>query len=191
MPENRRWLSPATSSPPYARPGVTRGLYIGCGNGRNYLPLVDGGLDLAGLDISSAAITQLAARAPDRRHRLICGNLSVLPAAAVYPLVIGIQVFQHGDGATVHAHIRAAQQRVSLGGLFCLRVNATATVLATSLFGDAAAGFCEDASASLREHPARVRLPNLAPGLRVGNHRRSRPPAPHEQLPEADPDRNV
>jgi len=44
-------------------------------------------------------------------------------------------------------------------------------VLATSLFGDAAAGFCEDASASLREHPARVRLPNLAPGLRVGNHR--------------------
>ena len=29
-----------------------RGLYIGCGNGRNYLPLVAGGLDLIGLDIS-------------------------------------------------------------------------------------------------------------------------------------------
>jgi SAM-dependent methyltransferase len=106
---------------------VTRGLYIGCGNGRNYLPLADGGLDLTGLDISSAAITQLAARAPDRRHRLICGDLSALPAAAVYPLVIGIQVFQHGDRAAAHAHIRAAQQRVSPGGLFCLRVNATAT----------------------------------------------------------------
>jgi hypothetical protein len=24
------------------------GLYVGCGNGRNYLPLVDGGADLAG-----------------------------------------------------------------------------------------------------------------------------------------------
>lgn len=106
---------------------VTRGLYIGCGNGRNYLPLVDGGLDLTGLDISSAAIAQLAARAPGRRDRLICGDLSALPASAVYPLVTGIQVFQHGDRAAAHAHIRAAQQRVSPGGLFCLRVNATAT----------------------------------------------------------------
>ena len=28
--------------------GLTRGLYIGCGNGRNYLPLVAGGLGLSG-----------------------------------------------------------------------------------------------------------------------------------------------
>src|ERR1039457_6031440 len=27
--------------------GTTSGLYIGCGNGRNYLPLVAGGLDLS------------------------------------------------------------------------------------------------------------------------------------------------
>jgi hypothetical protein len=40
------------------------GLYIGCGNGRNYLPLVVGGLDLTGLDISATAIAQLSARAP-------------------------------------------------------------------------------------------------------------------------------
>jgi SAM-dependent methyltransferase len=106
---------------------VTDGLYVGCGNGRNYLPLIDGGLDLTGLDISAAAITQLAARAPARRDRLVCGDLSALPAEAVYPLVIGIQVFQHGNRATAHAHIRAAQQRVSPGGLFCLRVNATGT----------------------------------------------------------------
>ena len=46
--------------------GLTQGLYIGCGNGRNYLPLVAGGLDLTGLDISATAIAQLAARAPDR-----------------------------------------------------------------------------------------------------------------------------
>jgi SAM-dependent methyltransferase len=106
---------------------VTRGLYIGCGNGRNYLPLVDGGLDLSGLDISPAAIAQLAARAADRRDRLVLGDLSALPAERAYPLLIGIQVFQHGDRAAAHAHIRAAQQRVSPGGLFCLRVNATAT----------------------------------------------------------------
>jgi SAM-dependent methyltransferase len=109
------------------RAGVTRGLYVGCGNGRNYLPLVAGGLDLTGLDIAPAAITQLAARAPGRRDRLICGDLTALPADVSYPLVIGIQVFQHGDRAQVQTHIRAAQQRLAPGGLFCLRVNATGT----------------------------------------------------------------
>jgi SAM-dependent methyltransferase len=107
--------------------GATRGLYIGCGNGRNYLPLVAGGLDLTGLDISAAAIAQLTARAPDRWDHFIHGDLSALPAETAYRLVIGIQVFQHGDRTAAHAHIRAAQQRLMPGGLFCLRVNATAT----------------------------------------------------------------
>ncbi len=106
---------------------VTRGLYIGCGNGRNYLPLVAGGLDLTGLDISGTALAQLAAHAPGRRPDLICGDLSALPPGRTYPLVIGIQVFQHGDRAATHAHIRSAQARVAVGGLFCLRVNATGT----------------------------------------------------------------
>jgi hypothetical protein len=107
--------------------GLVRGLYIGCGNGRNYLPLIAGGLDLTGLDISAVAIAQLAARAPTRRDRLVYGDLKALPAEASYPLVIGIQVFQHGDRHGAHAHIRAAQERVGPDGLFCLRVNATAT----------------------------------------------------------------
>jgi len=107
--------------------GVDSGLYIGCGNGRNYLPLVAGGLDLTGLDVSSAAIDQLAARAPGRRDRLVRGDLAALPDGEVYPLVIGIQVFQHGDRAATHAHLRAAQHRLSPGGLFCLRVNAVGT----------------------------------------------------------------
>jgi hypothetical protein len=102
---------------------------LGSCNGRNYLPLVAGRLDLTGLDISAAAIAQLADRAPGRRDRLICGDLTALPPGAAWPLVIGIQVFQHGDRATTHAHIRAAQQRATPGGLFCLRVNATGTDL--------------------------------------------------------------
>ena len=40
---------------------------LGSCNGRNYLPLVAGRLDLTGLDISAAAIAQLADRAPGRR----------------------------------------------------------------------------------------------------------------------------
>ena len=35
---------------PSLRHGI--GLYIGCGNGRNYLPLVHAGLPLYGLDLS-------------------------------------------------------------------------------------------------------------------------------------------
>jgi hypothetical protein len=106
------------------------GVYIGCGNGRNYLPLVAGGLDLIGLDISATAIDQLEARAPGRRERLIHGDLSALPDGATYALLVGIQVFQHGDRATAHEHIRAARARLTAGGLFCLRVNAVGTDLA-------------------------------------------------------------
>jgi hypothetical protein len=43
--------------------------------------------------------------------------------------VVGIQVFQHGDRATAHEHIEAAQARLAGGGLFCLRVNAVGTEL--------------------------------------------------------------
>ena len=105
------------------------GLYVGCGNGRNYLPLVRGGLDLVGLDVSATALAQLLAHAPERRARLIHGDLAALPAGATYPIVIGIQVFQHGDRATAHEHVRAAQRRLAPGGLFCLRVNAVGTDL--------------------------------------------------------------
>jgi hypothetical protein len=60
---------------------------------------------------------------------LIHGDLTALPDGATYPLVIGIQVFQHGDCAAAHEHIRAAQARLELGGLFCVRVNAVGTEL--------------------------------------------------------------
>jgi hypothetical protein len=42
-------------------------------------------------------------------------------------------------------------------------------LLATWLFGDPAAGFCENASASFREHPALLRLLDRASG-RVLDH---------------------
>lgn len=47
-----------------------------------------------------------------------------------------------------------------------LVMNCTSTtLLATSLFGDPAAGFRADVSAELREHPAFLRPLNPAPGL--------------------------
>ena len=44
---------------------IDRGLYIGCGNGRNYIPLRRAGLDLTGIDISAEAIAQLRRQLPD------------------------------------------------------------------------------------------------------------------------------
>jgi SAM-dependent methyltransferase len=106
---------------------LRKGVYIGCGNGRNYLPLVSSGLDLVGIDVSGVAIEKLRERAPDRQDRLLHGDISVLPAGATFSVVVGIQVFQHGDRDAAHSLIRAAQRLVALGGLFCLRVNATDT----------------------------------------------------------------
>jgi len=107
--------------------GCRRGIYVGCGNGRNYARLVESGLDLIGLDVSAEAIQQLADRLPDRRAQLIVGEIAALRPGTHLPLVIGIQVFQHGRVAEVSAHIRAAQALVAPGGLFCIRVNADAT----------------------------------------------------------------
>jgi SAM-dependent methyltransferase len=61
---------------------LSRGLYIGCGNGRNLVPMSDAGLDLIGLDISAQAITQLHRRKPGAA-RLIVGDLRTSGCSAV------------------------------------------------------------------------------------------------------------
>jgi SAM-dependent methyltransferase len=100
-----------------------RGLYVGCGNGRNFVPLVEAGLDLVGLDVSADALDQLRARLPGAQ--LVHGDLSAIGER--FEVVIGIQVFQHSDTAATHAHIRTALGKLEPGGLFCLRVNADGT----------------------------------------------------------------
>lgn len=104
-------------------------LDIGAGNGRNLQALIRAGLDVTALDISEVAIAQLAEQFPDLHDRMICGDLGALPDGLAWPLVLGIQVFQHGDRASCAAHIRAAQTRVAPGGLFAVRVNAVGTDL--------------------------------------------------------------
>ena len=107
--------------------GADKGLYIGCGNGRNYIPLAEAGLDLTGLDISATAIGQLAARLPERRDRLVAGDLSALPAGQRFPLVVAIQVLQHGSREQAHALLAQSAGRVAAGGLLAIRVNAVGT----------------------------------------------------------------
>ncbi|MGH8899843.1 MAG: class I SAM-dependent methyltransferase [Egibacteraceae bacterium] len=107
--------------------GVGHGVYVGCGNGRNYVPMTAAGLDLIGLDISTTAIRRLAERVPARQDRLVVGDLSALPHGETYPLVIAIQVLQHGTREQTHALLAHALGRVAAGGLFCVRVNAVGT----------------------------------------------------------------
>lgn len=87
-----------------------------------------GGLDLIGLDVSAVAIAQLAARAP-KSARLVHGDLASLPDDDRYGLVVGIQVFQHGDREQAHRHVAEACARVNAHGLLAVRVNATDTQL--------------------------------------------------------------
>jgi hypothetical protein len=82
-----------------------RGLYIGCRNGRNYIPLCDAGLDLWGLDVAGEALEQLESVRPDIAHRLIHSDLGDFEPDSLFDYVIAIQVFQHGPEATVRSMI--------------------------------------------------------------------------------------
>lgn len=107
--------------------GLTEGLYVGCGNGRNYRPLVEAGLDLIGLDVSPVAITQLAERMPERRDKLVTGDLSVLPAEATYPLVVAIQVLHHGDREQARQLLTDTVARVAPGGMLAIGIETVGT----------------------------------------------------------------
>jgi SAM-dependent methyltransferase len=104
---------------------ILRGLYLGCGNGRNFVPLTEAGLDLVGVDLSEEAVRQLRLRLPSRAHRIWVGDLASLEDRIAYPLVIGIQVLQHGDRRWAGAAFARAQALTALGGLLCVRVNAS------------------------------------------------------------------
>jgi hypothetical protein len=112
-----------------AEASLSRGLYVGCGNGRNYLPMVDAGLDLVGLDVSSEAIEQLARRRPSlARSRLICKDFHGFQSpAAPFDYLVAIQVFQHGGEIGVARYFEKLAILIRPGGLVFLRVNSTST----------------------------------------------------------------
>jgi hypothetical protein len=91
--------SSMTSWRPFARSRPNRRLVSTsvAAMGENYIPLVEGGLDLIGLDISGEAISQLRKRLPETTEQLVHGDLRTLPSGHTYAVVIGIQVFQHGS----------------------------------------------------------------------------------------------
>lgn len=103
------------------------GLYVGCGNGRNYLPLVEAGARLYGLDLSSEALRQLLARRPTTALPLICGDFRRFHSARPFDYLIALQVFQHGTAADVATYFANVGMLLRRGGLFFLRVNSVST----------------------------------------------------------------
>jgi SAM-dependent methyltransferase len=107
--------------------GAREGLYVGCGNGRNFLPLVDAGLSLLGLDVSREALRQLAERRPEQAVRLRHGDFLTWAPPAPIAYLVALQVLQHGRRAEAERAFARVAAVVPPGGLFFLRVNAAAT----------------------------------------------------------------
>ncbi len=104
------------------------GLYLGCGNGRNYLPLARSGLRLFGLDLSLESLRQLVAREPAlAATRLIRADARTFASRRRFSYLIAIQVFQHGVAADVARYFQAARDLLLPEGLLFLRVNAATT----------------------------------------------------------------
>ena len=110
------------------RPGHRNGcgLYVGCGNGRNYIMLSKAGLDITGLDVSDVGLGQIAEKEPWLAPRLTCCNFLDY-AGGLFQYLISVQVFQHGTRSTAEAYFQKTAQVLVPGGLFFLRVNASDT----------------------------------------------------------------
>lgn len=103
------------------------GLYVGCGNGRNFIPLLESGLDLRGIDISPVGIGQLIARRPEAEKRVWVSSFGSLTSARVFDYVVAIQVFQHGNQDQAYKNFELAHDVLKPGGKLFLRVNSVST----------------------------------------------------------------
>jgi len=149
------------------------GLYVGCGNGRNYLPLIDAGLNLTGLDISPEALKQIQAKRPNNPNELVCADFLDYQPPSPLDYLVSIQVFQHSTQAEMAKHFKRTAQILKTGGLFFLRVNSTATqifydheVLETSPEGGKTVKYTDGPKAGMDIHfYTKEELENLTSGL--------------------------
>ena len=105
-----------------------QGLYVGCGNGRNYVPLAESGLKMIGLDVSSVALEMLLKRLPQCRDNFICSDFLNYKPDIRFQYLIAIQVFQHGDISRVERYFEKASSLLESGGMMFLRINASNTI---------------------------------------------------------------
>ena len=104
-----------------------RGLYVGCGNGRNYIPLAAVCPGLRGIDVSGTGLRQLVARAPEHAGRVSREDFLATNPDAPLDYIISMQAFQHGDGQTARRYLEQTAALLRPGGLLFLRVNSAGT----------------------------------------------------------------
>ena len=119
------------------------GLYVGCGNGRNYITLSKNNLNIVGLDVSKVGLEQIAAKEPHLSKRLVCndfleyfpGDRSLMHRCVdghmneTFGYIIAIQSFQHGDMSTVNKYFHKARDLLNQCGILFVRINASDTVI--------------------------------------------------------------
>ena len=76
-----------------------KGLYVGCGNGRNYIALVDAGLDLIGLDVSEEAIAQLRADHPYLAPDLVQADFHEFDSKSLFDYIVAISTTPIGSSS--------------------------------------------------------------------------------------------
>lgn len=102
-----------------------RGLYAGCGNGRNYIPLAASCPGLSGIDVSESGIRRLLQKHPECSGRVSRRNF--LDCGGTFDYIVSIQAFQHGDERSAARYVRLAASMTRGGGLLFLRVNSAGT----------------------------------------------------------------
>lgn len=103
------------------------GIYVGCGNGRNYVPMFEAGLNLTGVDPAGDGIRQLVERCPAAKDKVLVRDFLSMPSARVWDYVVSIQTFQLGDASTVDALFDRTHEALRPGGKLFLRINASDT----------------------------------------------------------------
>ena len=101
------------------------GLYVGCGNGRNYSMLAKSLVNLVGLDVSRVGIEQIKNRFPEYKNRLVCQDF--LDHNGIYDYIVSIQSFQHGDKIITDQYFAKCCKLLKTGGVLHLRVNSSLT----------------------------------------------------------------
>lgn len=103
------------------------GLYVGCGNGRNYVPLLEAGLRLHGVDSSEVGITQLIERCPAAQGKVFVGDFERQASARVFDYIVAIQVFQHGDEHRIKKYFANASDALKPEGRLFMWLNSAST----------------------------------------------------------------
>ncbi len=102
-----------------------RGLYVGCGSGRNFVPLAASCPGLSGIDVSESGIRRLLIKHPEYSGRV--SRRDFLDCGGMFDYIISIQAFQHGSEQTSVQYIWHAASMTRGGGLLFLRVNSAGT----------------------------------------------------------------